>query len=50
MDRTNEANKMKYYMALLIIWGKECFDKCPRELEVYTATYGPGIDQSQHTK
>ena len=39
MDRANEANKM------LIIW---LF--CDRELEVRTATYGPGIDQSQHAK
>ena len=25
-------------------------EKGDRELEVHTATYGPGIDQSQHTK
>ena len=32
-------------MALLIIrFGKD------QELEVHTATYGPGIDQSQHAK
>ena len=33
-------------MALLII----AFLKGDRELEVRTATYGPGIDQSQHAK
>ena len=26
------------------------FEKVDRELEVRTATYGPGIDQSQHAK
>ena len=33
-------------MALLII----PVLKCDRELDVRTATYGPGIDQSQHAK
>ena len=41
-------------MALLIIPGKEKeqFDVLTgdRELEVRTATFGPGIDQSQHAK
>ena len=43
-DRANEANR------IFIIW--LCwlfrFSKGDRELEVRTATYGPGIDQSQH--
>ena len=45
-DRANEANKM------FIIWLCWLFRfwKGDRELEVRTATYGPGIDQSQHTK
>ena len=33
-------------MALLIILAREG----DQELEVRTATYGPGIDQSQHAK
>ena len=37
-------------MALPIVPGKERFDRCQRELEVRTATYGPGIDQSLHPK
>ena len=39
-------------MVLLIIPGKECFDRCSRELEVHMATYiyGPGIYQLQHVK
>ena len=42
-DRANEANKM------FIIWF--CWLKViARELEVRTATYWPGIDQSQHAK
>ena len=45
-DQANEANKM------FIIW--LCwffrFWKGDRELEVRTATYRPGIDQSQHAK
>ena len=45
-DRANEANKM------FIIW--LCclfrFWKGDRELEVRTATYGPGIGKSQHAK
>ena len=46
MDRANEANKM------FIIWLCWLFRfwKGDRELEVRTATYGPGIDQSQHAK
>ena len=45
-DRANEANKM------FIIWLCWLFRfwKSDRELEVRTATYGPGIDQSQHAK
>ena len=45
-DRANEANKM------FIIWLCWLFRfwKGDRELEVRTATYGPGIDQSQHAK
>ena len=45
-DRANEANKM------FIIWLCWLFRfwKGDRELEVHTATYGPGIDQSQHAK
>ena len=45
-DRANEANKM------FIIWLCWLFRfwKDDRELEVRTATYGPGIDQSQHAK
>ena len=45
-DRANEANKM------FIIWFCWLFRfwKGDRELEVRTATYGPGIDQSQHAK
>ena len=46
MDRANEANKM------FIIWLCWLFRfwKGDGELEVRTATYGPGIDQSQHAK
>ena len=45
-DWANEANKM------FIIWLCWLFRfwKGDRELEVRTATYGPGIDQSQHAK
>ena len=45
-DRANEANKM------FIIWLCWLFRfwEGDRELEVRTATYGPGIDQSQHVK
>ena len=45
-DRVNEANKM------FIIWLCWLFRfwKGDRELEVRTATYGPGTDQSQHAK
>ena len=45
-DRANEANKM------FIIWLCWLFRfwRGDRELEVRTATYGPGIDQSQHAK
>ena len=45
-DRADEANKM------FIIWLCWLFRfwKGDRELEVRTATYGPGIDQSQHAK
>ena len=45
-DWANEANKM------FIIWLCWLFRfwNGDRELEVYTATYGPGIDQSQHAK
>ena len=45
-DWANEANKM------FIIWFCWLFRfwKGNRELEVRTATYGPGIDQSQHAK
>ena len=45
-DRANEANKM------FIIWLCRLFRfwKGGRELAVRTATYGPGIDQSQHAK
>ena len=45
-DRANEANKM------FVIWLCWLFRvwKGDRELEVRTATYGPGIDQSQHAK
>ena len=45
-DRANEANKM------FIIWLCWLFRfwKSDRELEARTATYGPGIDQSQHAK
>ena len=45
-DRANEANKM------FIIWLCWLFRfwKGDGELEVHTATYGPGIDQSQHAK
>ena len=45
-DRANEANKM------FIIWLCWLFRfwKGDRDLEVHTATYGPGIDQSQYVK
>ena len=45
-DRANEANKM------FIIWLCWLFRfwKGDRELEIRTATYGPGIDQSQQAK
>ena len=45
-DWANEANKM------FIIWFCWLFRfwKGDRELKVRTATYGPGIDQSQHAK
>ena len=45
-DRANEASEM------FIIWLSWLFRfwKGDRELEVRTATYGPGIDQSQHAK
>ena len=45
-DRANEANKM------FIIWLCWLFRfwKGDWELAVRTATYGPGIDQSQHAK
>ena len=45
-DRANEDNKM------FIIWFRWLFRfwKGDQELEVRTATYGPGIDQSQHAK
>ena len=45
-DWANEANKM------FIIWLCWLFRfwKGDGELEVRTATYGPGIDQSQHAK
>ena len=45
-DQANEANKM------FIIWLCWLFRfwKGDRELEVRTATYRPGIDQSQHAK
>ena len=45
-DWANEANKM------FIIWLCWLFRfwNGVRELEVHTATYGPGIDQSQHAK
>ena len=45
-DWANEANKM------FIIWLCWLFRfwNGNRELEVRTATYGPGIDQSQHAK
>ena len=45
-DQANEANKM------FIIWLCWLFRfwKGDRELEVRTATYGPGIDQPQHAK
>ena len=45
-DRANEANKM------FIIWLCWLFRfwKGDQELEVRTATYGPGVDQSQHAK
>ena len=45
-DWANEATKM------FIIWLCWLFRfwKDDRELEVCTVTYGPGIDQSQHTK
>ena len=45
-DRANKANKM------FIIWLCWLFRvwKGDWELEVRTATYWPGIDQSQHTK
>ena len=45
-DRANEANKM------FIIWLCWLFRfwKGDRELDVRTATYGPGIDQPQHAE
>ena len=45
-DRANEANKM-FIIWLCWLFG---FWEGDRELEVRTATYRPGIDQSQHTK
>ena len=45
-DRANEANKM-FIIWLCWLFG---FWEGDRELEVRTATYGPGIDQSQHAK
>ena len=45
-DRANEANKM---FIIWLCWSFR-FWKGDRELEVRTATYGPGIDQSQHAK
>ena len=46
MDRANEANKMFtiWLCQLFLFW------KGDRELAVRTATYGPGIDRSQHAK
>ena len=48
-DRANEANKMLLYV-FVNYFGKETklFDVLTddQELEVRTATYGPGIDQS----
>ena len=45
-DWANEANKMfiTWLCWLFRFWNGD------RELEVRTATYGPGIDQSQHAK
>ena len=45
-DRADEANKMFIIWLCWLFW----FWKNDRELEVRTATYGPGIDQSQHAK
>ena len=45
-DRANEANKIFIMWLCWLIW----FGKGDRELEVRTATYGPGVDQSQHAK
>ena len=45
-DRANEANKM----FIIWLWWLFRFWKGDREPEVRTATYGPGIDQSQHAK
>ena len=45
-DRANEANKM----FIIWLWWLLRFWKGDGELEVRTATYGPGIDQSQHAK
>ena len=45
-DRANEANKM----FIIWLWWLFRFWKGDRELEVRTATYGPGIDLSQHAK
>ena len=45
-DWANEANKM----FIIWLWWLFRFWKGDRELEVRTATYGPGIDQSQHAK
>ena len=45
-DRANEANKMFIIWLCWLFW----FWEGDRELEVRTATYGPGIDQSQHAK
>ena len=45
-DRANKANKM---VTIWLCWLYR-FWKDDRELEVRTATYGPGIDQSQNAK
>ena len=45
-DRANEANKMFIIWLCWLFW----IWKGDRELGVRTATYGPGIDQSQHAK
>ena len=48
-DRSARAMKIRKENSVIIL-GKGRFDRCSREVEVRTATYGPEVDQSQRTK